>query len=37
MEEWVAHADEIIERDLNHMRVEFLGGKSSDTSPHAKR
>jgi hypothetical protein len=22
--DWVAHADEVIARDLNHLRVEFL-------------
>jgi hypothetical protein len=36
MEEWVAHADEIIEKDLNHLRVEFIGGRAKDTSPHTK-
>jgi hypothetical protein len=25
--EWVAHADEVIAKDLNHLKVEFLGQK----------
>jgi hypothetical protein len=24
--EWVAQADEVIAHDLNHLKVEFLGG-----------
>jgi hypothetical protein len=34
--EWVANADEVIARDLNHLKVEFLG-KVSDESPHGRK
>jgi hypothetical protein len=27
IEEWVVRADEVIEHDLNHLKVEFLGSK----------
>jgi len=34
--EWVANADEVIARDLNHLRVEFLGNNPNDSAPGRK-
>lgn len=34
--EWVANADEVISRDLNHLRVEFLGNSPKDAASGRK-
>ena len=33
---WVAQADEVIARDLNHLRVQFLGDAPNDSAPGRK-